>query len=162
MSLDFPRRDAFRRNFLIVISLLFAAGILSGVAVYIVVVLSYSNVSNVPLRTSQDFMSALVAKDYTKAYGMIHLTYQADFGGSVVGMEDLFTSKGIEPASFILTNVNTGEDAFVSGTGTFAGKLKYIYIRLRKEDIPVEGNNWKIAELDVNDNLPTATPTNTN
>lgn len=44
-------------------------------------------------------------------------------------------------------------DAIVNGTGTFGGKMRYVYLSLKKN-----GDAWKILGLEVNDNAPTATP----
>src|SRR5260221_7238383 len=72
-----------------------------------------------PITTSNDFMTALIAKDYAKAYDMVIPDQQSAFGGSADGMQQLFSSKGIEPSSFTFTNINIGSDAVVNGTGTF-------------------------------------------
>src|ERR1041385_3452395 len=105
-----------------------------------------------PITASNDFMAALIAKDYTKAYGMVIPAQQASFGGSPDGMQQLISGKGWEPTSYTFLNFQLGSDAIVNDTGVFGGSTKYVYINLRQD-----GGTWKILGLDVNDTAPTAT-----
>ena len=112
------------------------------------------NTIGAPITASNDFMAALIAKDYTKAYGMVLPAQQSNFGGSADGMKQMFADKGLEPASYQFLNFQLlGSDAIVNDTGSFGGNTKYVYVNLRQD-----GDAWKILGLQVNDNPPTATP----
>jgi hypothetical protein len=140
-----------------VVAILIFACIACGIVSYVVAGPAIMNVFNTlaaPLTASNDFMAALVAKDYTKAFNLVHPSQQEAFGGSPEGLEQLFTDGGLLPASYNLVYVQVGEDAIVNGTGVFDGATKYVYVSLRKD-----GDAWKILGLDINDNPPTATPT---
>src|SRR5579859_2804408 len=58
-----------------------------------------------------DFMSALIAKDYVKAFQMIHPSQQIAFGGSPLAMRLVLEAKGLEATSFTLTNIHVDLDA---------------------------------------------------
>src|SRR5258706_11491464 len=112
------------------------------------------NTIGAPITASNDFMTALIAKDYAKAYGMVLPAQQANFGGSANGMKDKFSSAGIEPSSYTFLNFQLlGSQAIVNDTGSVGGATKYIYINLQQDS-----DTWKILGFDVNDNAPTATP----
>lgn len=106
-----------------------------------------------PIETSQGFMYLLSTKDYTTAFSMIHPSAEQDFGGSPDGLAKFLSDRGMQPTDFTVLNVQVGSDAFVNGTGTFAGATKYVYISLRRDS-----GTWEIISLQVNDNAPTATP----
>jgi hypothetical protein len=106
-----------------------------------------------PITASNDFMAALIAKDYAKAYSMGAPALQADFGGSPDGMKQAFVDKGLEPTAWTFANIHITSDADVNGTGTFGGNMKYVYMTLHKD-----GDTWKIQHLQINDNAPTPTP----
>jgi hypothetical protein len=106
-----------------------------------------------PVTASNDFMTALTAKAYAKAYGMILPSQQAAFGGSPEGLQQLITDKQWSPSSFSLPSVHVGTGAQVNGTGVFGGATRYVYITLGKD-----GDAWKISSLEVSDNAPTPTP----
>ena len=151
-----PKKGCLGRSILtVVIALIIAAVVCVGV-VFVVAGPAIGNLFNAfaaPINASQDFMNALIAKDYTKAYGMVHPDQQANFGGSADGMEQVLSEQGIEPSTFTFANVQIGQEALVNGTGTFGGKTRYVYISLRKA-----GDTWKIIGIEVNDQAPTATP----
>ena len=153
-----PKRGGcFGKSILtIVIVLVVACIVVAGLA-YVVAGPAISGLINAvaaPITASNDFMNALIAKDYTKAYGMVHSSQQSSFGGSPEAMQQQFSTQGLQPTTYKFANVQVGTDALVNGTGTFGGNTKYVYISLRKD-----GDTWKILGLDVNDNAPTATPT---
>ncbi len=160
MTAPAPNRGGcFGRSILTVVIVLVIACLVCGVGAYVILGPAISKAVNivadiaVPLTTSQEFMTAVTAKDYAKAYSMVHPSQQASFGGSADGMKQLFESQSMEPSTFALTNVQVGGDAIVNGTGTFGGASKYVYISLRKD-----GDTWKILGVNINDNPPTATP----
>ena len=157
MTTEAPKRGGcFGRNIVVVIIVLIVACIVCGVVGYVVVGPSIMNVVNTlaaPLVTGNDFMTAVTAQDYTKAYGLVHPSQQATFGGSPEGMKQLFADRQLQSSSFALSNVQVGTGAKVSGTGTFSGNSKYVYLYLEKD-----GDAWKIARIEVNDDAPTATP----
>src|SRR5258708_462948 len=105
-----------------------------------------------PITANNDFMNALIAKDYAKAYGLVSPSQQTAFGGSADGMKQLISSKQWEPSSYTFSNIQLTSGALINGTGSFGGTTKYVYIALQKER-----DTWKVAQLDVNDNAPTAT-----
>lgn len=118
-----------------------------------------SNIFNsiaAPITASNDFMNAVVAKDYTKAYGLVHSSQQTSFGGSSDGMKQLFSGNGWEPSAFTFSQMQslTTGDAVVNDTGTFSGTTKYITMFLRKD-----GDVWKILGFNVSTTQPTAIPT---
>ena len=151
-----PKKGCLGRSIItVVIALIIAAVVCVGV-VFVVAGPAIGNLFNAlaaPISASQDFMNALIAKDYTKAYGMVHPDQQTNFGGSADGMEQVLSDQGIVPSTFTFTNVQVGQDALVNGTGTFDGKTRYVYISMRKA-----GDTWKIIGIEVNDQAPTATP----
>jgi len=152
-----PKKGGCGRNILIVAVVLIVGAL---VCVGVVVAVAGPAISNVfnalaaPITANNDFMNALIAKDYTKAYGMIHPEQQEAFGGDAAGMEQVLSEQGLLPSSYSFTNVNIFNDqAMVNGTGVFGGKMKYVYLSLKKN-----GDAWKIIGLEVNENAPTATP----
>lgn len=153
-----PKRRSAGRTILTIIVALIVACAVCGIVAYVVVGPSITKVFNTvvaPLTAGNDFMTALVAKDYPKAYAMISPAQQASFGGSPDGLKETLASKGMEPSSFSLNNFQFNDtDAIVNGTGSFSGNTKYVYLYLKKE-----GDNWKVNGMDINDNPPTATPT---
>jgi hypothetical protein len=156
MSTPAPKkRGCLGRSLLTVVILLIVAAVVcvGAVAVAWPAISNVVNAVAAPITASQDFMNDLIAKDYTKAYAMIHPSEQQDFGGSADGMQQTLSDQGITPTTFTFTNVQIGSDALVNGTGTFDGKTRYVYISLRKD-----GDAWKIIGIQVNDNAPTATP----
>jgi hypothetical protein len=161
MTTPAPKKGGCGRNILMVIGALVLACIVCGVISYAVAGPAIMNVINAlaaPITANNDFMTALVNKDYTKAYGMIQPSQQQKFGGSPDGLKQFITDKSMDPSSFTFTNIqitatNT-TDALVNDTGVFGGKTQYVYLSLSKD-----GDTWKISDLQVNDNAPTATPT---
>jgi hypothetical protein len=151
-----PKRGGcFGRSIVTVIIVLVVACLVCSVGAYVVVgptVMNVFNALTAPITASNDFVNAVIANDYTKAYGLVHPTAQSAFGGSPDQMKELLTSEGLVPSNFTATNVNITGDAFVNGTGTFGGSTKYVYITLRKD-----GDNWKILNIEANNNPPTAT-----
>src|SRR5262249_32591867 len=129
-----------------------------GVGAYVIIGPSVANVFNAiaaPITTSQDFMTALVAKDYAKAYGLVDPSQQAAFGGSADGLQKALSDRGMLPTTFTFTNFSLGTNgSIVNGKGTFNGATKYVYTTLLKSG----DNTYKVGQLDVNDNAPTATP----
>ncbi len=157
MTTTAPKKGCFGRSILTVVIVLIIAAVVCVGVVFVVAGPAVSNLFNAiaaPITASNDFMNALIAKDYTKAYGMVHPSQQEAFGGDAAGLEQVLTEQGILPTTFTSTYVNIIGDAIVNGTGTFDGKMKYVYVNLRKD-----GDTWKILGLEVNDNAPTATPT---
>jgi hypothetical protein len=157
MSTTTKKGGCFGRSIItVIVVMLFACVICGGVA-YVVAGPAIANVINAfgaPLLATNDFMNALVAKDYTKAYGLIHSSQQANFGGSADGLKQLITDKGLQPSTFSVTNIQiSNSDALVNGTGTFGGASKYVYVNLSKD-----GETWKVMGLQVSDQAPTATP----
>ena len=156
MTTTAPKRGCFGRSILTVIIALIIGSV---VCVGIVVVVAGPAISNLfntlaaPITVSQDFMNALIAKDYTKAYGMVHPSQKESFGGSAEGMQKVLSDNALEPSSFTFTYVQIIGDAIVNGTGIFGGENKYVYVNLRKD-----GDAWKIIGLEVNNTAPTATP----
>lgn len=153
-----PKKGGCGRNLLIVVvALIIGAVVCVGVA-FVVAGPAIGNLVNAfaaPITASNDFMNALIAKDYAKAYGMVHPEQQEAFGGDAAGIEQLLGEQNMLPSTFTTTNVNIFNDqALVNGTGTFGGKTKYVYVSLKKD-----GDTWKLIGLEVNDNAPTATPT---
>lgn len=151
-----PKKGCFGRSILTVVLVLIVAAVVCIGAVFVVAGPAIGNLVNAlaaPISASQDFMNDLIAKDYTKAYGMVHPEQQESFGGSPEGMQQLLGDNNMLPSSFTFANVQVGTDAIANGTGTFDGKTKYVHISLRKS-----GDTWKIIGLEVNDNAPTATP----
>ena len=149
------KRGCFGRSIITIIVLLIVAAVVC-VGVVAIAAPSIGNLVNAiaaPITASNDFMTALVAKDYTKAYGMILPSQQEAFGGNAQGMEQVLSENGIEPTSYTFTNVQLVGNAFVNGTGTFDGKTRYVYMSLVKD-----GDTWKISSIEVNDDAPTATP----
>jgi hypothetical protein len=55
-----------------------------------------------PITANNDFINALIAKDYTKAYAMVHPSQQTSFGGSPEGMQQTLSERGWEPSSYTL------------------------------------------------------------
>lgn len=156
MTTTEPKKGGCGRNLIIVAVVLIVGALVCVGVVFAVAGPAISNVFNAiaaPITASNDFMNALIAKDYTKAYGMVHPSQQEAFGGDVAGMEQVLSEQGLLPSIYTFANVQIGTDALVNGTGTFGGKTKYVYISLRKD-----GETWKIIGMEVNDNAPTATP----
>ncbi len=141
------------RNVLIGCGIVLVVLCIGGVAVFLVVLKPAAEALVAPITTSNDFMTAVITKDYTKAYGMVLPAQQANFGGSPDGMQQMFSSKGLEPSDYKTAGINITSDAVVNGTGTFSGTTKYVAIRLQQDS-----GTWKILGLSVNDNPPTATP----
>lgn len=151
-----PKKGGCGRTIIIVVVALILGVVVCGGIALAVAGPAISNLFNAfaaPITASNDFMNALIAKDYTKAFTMIHPEQQEAFGGDADGMEQILSEQGIEPSTFTTTNVQIGTDALVNGTGTFNGSMKYVYVSLRKD-----GDTWKILGIEVNNNAPTATP----
>lgn len=150
------KRGCFGRSIITIIVLLIVAAVVC-VGVIAIAAPSIGNLVNAiaaPISSSNDFMTDLIAKDYTKAFALIHPSQKEAFGNDADGMEQILSDQGITPSSYTSTNVQVGSDALVNGTGTFDGKTRYVYISLSKD-----GDTWKIIGIQVNDNAPTATPT---
>ena len=150
------KRGCFGRSIITVIVLLVVAAVVC-VGVIAIAAPSIGNLVNAlaaPITASNDFMTALIAKDYTKAFTMIHPSQKEAFGNDAAGMEQVLSDNGIEPTTYTSTNVQINGNAFVNGTGTFDGKTRYVYMSLVKD-----GDTWKISSIEVNDNAPTPTPT---
>jgi len=151
-----PRRGCFGRSIVTVVLVLIVAVVICGGLAYVIVGPAISTAFNsvaAPISANNDFMNALIAKDYTKAYGLIHSTQQNSFGGSPQGMQKVFSAKGWAPSSYTFANIQVGTDAIANGSAVFNGATQYVYISLRKD-----GDAWKILGLDINGNAPTATP----
>jgi len=106
---------------------------------------------------NNDFMNAVVAKDFAKAYSMIDPAQQAAFGGSADGVQQLFASAGGPPSSYTFSSVATTttlDAAVVVDSGNFGGTTKYISLILQKH-----GTTWNIAGLTITNSPPTAIPT---
>lgn len=149
-----PPKRGGRRVLTIVIVLVIALLACAGI-VWVVAGPAITNLFNalaVPLSTSNDFMTAVQAKNYTTAYGMIISSQQTSFGGSADGMQQLFEGNGWEPTDYKSTNVATytSGQTLVNGTGTFGGTTKYVSIVLQKE-----GDTWKIAGFSASTTPPT-------
>ncbi|MHB8625781.1 MAG: hypothetical protein ACYDBJ_01435 [Aggregatilineales bacterium] len=153
-----PRRGGcFGRSIVTVIIVLVIACIaLAGIA-YVVAgpaIINLFNAIAAPISASNDFMNDLIAKDYTKAYSLIHPSQQANFGGSAQAMQQSFS--GQEPSSYTFASaqtLTTGQTV-VNGTGNFGGTTKYVTMFLQKD-----GDTWKIVQFGISDNQPTAIPT---
>src|SRR5260221_7901341 len=141
------------RTILIVCGIVFVIVCIGGAAVVYFGGKAVVDAFAAPITANNDFMNALIAKDYAKAYGMVSPSQQAAFGGSADGMQQLISSKQWEPSSYTFSNIQLTSGALINGSGSFGGSTKYIYIALQKE-----GGTWKITQLDVNDKAPTATP----
>ena len=115
-----------------------------------------SNILADPLTAGNDFMNALIANDFTKAFGMVYPSQQINFGGTPDGMRQLFMGKGWTPSSFTSTGVAalTSGQVVVNGTGNFDGNIKYVTLVMEND-----GDAWKIAGFNVSTNQPTAIPT---
>lgn len=152
-----PKKGGCGRNLLIVVIVLIVGALVCVGVAFAVAGPAIGNLVNAlaaPISANNDFMNALIAKDYTKAYSMVHPEQQEAFGGDAAGMEQVLSEQGLLPSTYTFTNVNIFNDqAMVNGTGLFDGKLKYVYLSLKKD-----GDTWKIIGLEVNDNAPTATP----
>jgi len=156
MSTPAPKkRGCLGRSLLTVVILLIVAAVVcvGAVAVAWPAISNVVNAVAAPITASQDFMNDLIAKNYTKAYAMVHSSAQQEFGGSADAMQQLLSDNGITPSTFTFTNVQLGDNALVNGTGTFDGKTRYVYIILAKD-----GDPWKIVNIRVSDDAPTATP----
>ncbi len=151
----------------IVIGLIVACLICAGV-VYVVIRPAISAVGNVitamtTAKTNSDtFMNAIVAKDYTKAFGLVATSAQGTFGGSPSGMQTMIEGQNEEPTSYTYQGVNATTDAnnqlvvLINGTGSFNGTTRYVYLQLQQD-----GNDYKVTNYTVNDTAPTATPVGT-
>ena len=155
-----PRRSGCSGRSLvtIIIILIVACVALAGIAWVVAgpTIVNLFNALAAPLNTSNDFMTAVQAKNYTKAYGLIISTQQTNFGGSSDGMQQLFESNGWEPSSYNSTDVAalTSGQTVVNGSGSFGGTTKYVTLILQKE-----GDTWKIAGFNVSATPPTPIPT---
>jgi len=149
------KRGCLGRSIVTVIIVLLVAALVC-VGIIVVAAPSIGNLVNAiaaPITASNDFMTDLIAKDYTKAFALIHPSQKEAFGSDADGMEQILSEQGIVPSSFTATNVQISGDALVNGTGIFDGAKKYVYVILSKD-----GDSWKIIGIQVNDNAPTATP----
>lgn len=145
-----------RRNLLVgCVALLVICAVVAGVGWVLVgpAILNVINAVAAANNASNVFMNTVIAKDFTKAYGMVHPSQQTSFGGSPDQMKQLFTSNDWIPSSFTSTNAQAGTDAIVNGTGNFGGTTKYVEIDLRKD-----GDTWKILGFRADVNPPTVTP----
>lgn len=143
-----PRRGCLRNAIILIVVLVVVVG---GI-VYAVLGPVLGSLGAVTT-TSNNFLTALVAKDYGKAYGMVHPSQQTSFGGSADGMQQLFTTSGLQPSAFSVTNVQVATDGIASGSGTFDGTTKYFHVDMRKD-----GDTWKVIGFFASPNPPTATP----
>src|SRR5882757_3012401 len=96
-----------RRILTAVIVLIIACVVLGGIA-YVVAGPAIGKLINAfaaPISANNDFMTALIAKDYTKAYSLIHPSQQASFGASPDGMKQMFGTNGWEPSTYTFSNI---------------------------------------------------------
>ncbi len=146
-----------RRILTVVIVLIVACLVCGGLAFVIAgpAISSAINTLAAPISANNDFMTAVVAKDFNKAYAMIHPSQQASFGGSSDGMQKLFEGNGWLPSAYQFANIQVGDtQATANGTASFSDGSKYVYVSLQKD-----GSIWKILGVNINSTAPTATPT---
>jgi len=102
-------------------------------------------------------MTAIVAKDYTKAQGML----SSDLRSKITTGDDLkqaIVEQGGEPTSFTASGFNFSDNAaLVTGTAQVNGSPLYITMALAKE-----GDTWKISGYKGSTTPPTPAPTGTN
>lgn len=107
-----------------------------------------------PLTAGNDFMTAIVAKDYTKAQGML----SADLKSKITSGDDLkqaIIQQGGEVSNYSSSGFQFNDTAaIVTGTGQANGSTLYITMALAKE-----GDTWKVSGYKGSTTPPTATPT---
>lgn len=106
-----------------------------------------------PLTAGNDFMTAIVAKDYTKAQGMLSTDLKSQLATGDA-LKQVVVQLGGEPSNFTANGFNlSGTTAQVNGTSLVNGTTIYISLVLTQE-----GDTWKIAGFHGSATPPTATP----
>ena len=150
-----PRRTG--RNILLACGVIVVICVVLAVIAFLVAGPSIGKLVNAvvaPVTAANDFMTAVVAKDYTKAQTQL----SADLKSQIAtgdALKQFVMQLGGELSSFNSNGYNlSGTTAQVSGTGLVNGTTVYITLVLTQE-----GDTWKIAGIHGSTTPPTSTPT---
>src|SRR5258708_13042188 len=103
-----PKQRSTGRTILTIFLVLIVLCVVCVVGVLVVAGPAVSNLINAataPISASNDFMNAVMANDYAKAYGMIDPSQQSAYGGSAEGLNQTLTHTRLVPTKFASNNV---------------------------------------------------------